>query len=50
MVKDVRGFSLLAFRGKMKVLHMSWMAFFVTFVVWFNQRPAHGGQSKARWA
>ncbi len=36
---EVRGFNLLAFRGKMKVLHMSWMAFFVTFVVWFNHAP-----------
>ena len=34
-----QGFNLLAFRGKMKVLHMSWMAFFVTFVVWFNHAP-----------
>lgn len=34
-----QGFNLLSFRGKMKVLHMSWMAFFVTFVVWFNHAP-----------
>ena len=39
MTNDVRSFNLLAFRGKMKVLHMSWMAFFVTFVVWFNHAP-----------
>ena len=39
MANDVRGFNLLAFGGKMKVLHMSWMAFFVTFVVWFNHAP-----------
>ena len=36
---DVERFNLLAFRGKMKVLHMTWMAFFVTFVVWFNHAP-----------
>ena len=36
---STEGFNLLAFRGKMKVLHMSWMAFFVTFVVWFNHAP-----------
>ena len=36
MSNDVAGFNLLAFRGKMKVLHMSWMAFFVTFVVWLQ--------------
>ena len=39
MSADVGGFRLLAFRGKMRVLHMSWMAFFVTFVVWFNHAP-----------
>ncbi len=32
-------FSLFSFSGKMKVLHLSWMAFFVTFVVWFNFAP-----------
>ncbi|MBW3696148.1 NarK family nitrate/nitrite MFS transporter [Vibrio sp. T187] len=32
-------FSLLSFTGKMKVLHLSWMAFFITFVVWFNFAP-----------
>ena len=39
MSTETGGFNLLAFRGKMKVLHMSWMAFFVTFVVWFNHAP-----------
>ena len=39
MSAETGGFNLLAFRGKMKVLHMSWMAFFVTFVVWFNHAP-----------
>ncbi|PWI33556.1 MFS transporter [Vibrio albus] len=32
-------FSLFSFKGKMKILHMSWMAFFITFVVWFNFAP-----------
>lgn len=32
-------FNLFAFTGKMKVLHLSWMAFFITFVVWFNLAP-----------
>ncbi|MFA0086254.1 NarK family nitrate/nitrite MFS transporter [Vibrio sp. 10N.261.51.F12] len=32
-------FSLFSFTGKMKVLHLSWMAFFITFVVWFNFAP-----------
>lgn len=32
-------FNLLSFTGKMKVLHLSWMAFFITFLVWFNHAP-----------
>jgi len=32
-------FSLMSFTGKMKILHLSWMAFFITFVVWFNFAP-----------
>ncbi len=32
-------FNLFSFQGKMKVLHFSWMAFFITFVVWFNLAP-----------
>ncbi|MBR9727186.1 NarK family nitrate/nitrite MFS transporter [Shewanella intestini] len=32
-------FNIFAFHGKMKVMHLSWMAFFITFVVWFNAAP-----------
>ena len=32
-------FNLLSFQGKMKMLHLSWVAFFITFVVWFNHAP-----------
>lgn len=32
-------FNLLSFVGKMKILHLSWIAFFITFVVWFNLAP-----------
>ena len=32
-------FNILAFTGKMKILHLSWIAFFITFVVWFNAAP-----------
>ncbi|MHA2937549.1 NarK family nitrate/nitrite MFS transporter [Vibrio sp. RC27] len=32
-------FSIMSFKGKMKILHMSWIAFFITFVVWFNFAP-----------
>lgn len=33
------GIRILSFTGKMKVLHLSWMAFFITFMVWFNHAP-----------
>ncbi|MFA0039966.1 NarK family nitrate/nitrite MFS transporter [Vibrio sp. 10N.261.52.A1] len=36
---DNSKFSLFSFTGKMKVLHLSWIAFFITFVVWFNFAP-----------
>ncbi len=32
-------FNLLSFTGKMKILHLTWIAFFITFVVWFNMAP-----------
>ncbi len=32
-------FNLMSFNGKMKILHLSWMVFFITFVVWFNMAP-----------
>lgn len=32
-------FNLFSFAGKMKILHLSWVAFFITFVVWFNFAP-----------
>lgn len=34
--------NLLSFTGKMKILHMSWIAFFITFFVWFNHAPLLG--------
>lgn len=33
------GFNLFSFSGKMKTLHLTWIAFFITFVVWFNMAP-----------
>ncbi|MBB1354361.1 MFS transporter, partial [Pseudoalteromonas sp. SR45-5] len=36
------GFNLISFKGKMKVLHLSWMVFFVSFFVWFNHAPLLG--------
>ena len=32
-------FKLLSLHGKAKVLHMSWLAFFISFVIWFNHAP-----------
>ena len=32
-------FNIFSFTGKMKILHLSWVAFFITFVVWFNLAP-----------
>lgn len=32
-------FKLFSFQGKMRTLHLSWMAFFITFVMWFNAAP-----------
>ncbi len=50
---STESFNLFSFKGKMKLLHMSWIAFFITFFVWFNHAPmlqaiAHSlGLSKA---
>lgn len=30
---------LLSFSGNTRILHLSWMAFFITFLVWFNHAP-----------
>lgn len=30
---------LLSFSGNTRILHLSWMAFFISFVVWFNHAP-----------
>lgn len=34
-----RSFNLLRFEPRIKVLHLTWLAFFVSFVVWFNHAP-----------
>lgn len=31
--------NLLSFSGKIRTLHLTWFAFFLTFVVWFNHAP-----------
>ncbi|HTL88439.1 MAG TPA: MFS transporter, partial [Leptolyngbya sp.] len=30
---------LLSFQGRYRILHLTWFAFFLTFVVWFNFAP-----------
>lgn len=32
-------FNIFKFNDKMKILHLSWMAFFISFLVWFNFAP-----------
>ncbi len=34
--------NLLSFSGKMRILHLSWIAFFISFFVWFNHAPLLG--------
>lgn len=31
--------NLLSFKGNMRILHLSWIAFFISFAVWFNHAP-----------
>ncbi len=31
--------NLLSFAGKMRILHLSWIAFFISFFIWFNHAP-----------
>ncbi len=31
--------TLLSFSGRTRILHLSWMAFFISFLVWFNHAP-----------
>lgn len=31
--------NLLSFMGKTRILHLTWVAFFITFIVWFNHAP-----------
>jgi NNP family nitrate/nitrite transporter-like MFS transporter len=38
-MSSTTGFTLWSFTGKFKILHLSWMAFFITFAVWFNHAP-----------
>ncbi len=37
--KKFNPLQFLAFKGPYKVLHMTWFAFFLTFMAWFNMAP-----------
>ena len=39
MNKNSANLNLLSFTGKTKILHLTWLAFFITFLVWFNHAP-----------
>jgi len=32
-------FNVLSFTGNMRILHLTWIAFFISFMVWFNHAP-----------
>lgn len=36
---SIAPFKLVSMQGKSKILHMSWLAFFISFVIWFNHAP-----------
>ncbi|HHJ17827.1 MAG TPA: NarK family nitrate/nitrite MFS transporter [Gammaproteobacteria bacterium] len=35
-------FKIFSFSGKTRILHLSWFAFFLSFLVWFNHAPLLG--------
>ncbi len=39
MHHPARRLNLWSFQGKTRILHLSWCAFFLSFVVWFNHAP-----------
>lgn len=34
-----QSFRFLSYQGKTRILHLSWLAFFISFLVWFNHAP-----------
>jgi len=39
MTKQSEKINLLSFKGNVRILHLSWFAFFLSFFVWFNHAP-----------
>ncbi|HEX9757682.1 MAG TPA: NarK family nitrate/nitrite MFS transporter [Nitrospiria bacterium] len=40
-------FNLFTFTGKVRTLHLTWVAFFLTFFVWFNHAPLMASMREA---
>jgi NNP family nitrate/nitrite transporter-like MFS transporter len=38
-MRPISRFNLLSLRGKVGTLHLTWFAFFLSFLVWFNHAP-----------
>ncbi len=36
---NTQSLNFFSFTGKMKILHATWLAFFITFIVWFSHAP-----------
>jgi Nitrate/nitrite transporter len=36
---SIAPFKLFSLQGKTKILHLNWLAFFISFVIWFNHAP-----------
>ena len=39
MARTLGGLALFSGQPKIRVLHLTWMAFFSSFIVWFNHAP-----------
>ena len=42
MTEQANKLNLLSFTGRIRILHMTWFAFFLSFFVWFNHAPLMG--------
>ncbi|MEO5339909.1 MAG: NarK family nitrate/nitrite MFS transporter [Magnetococcus sp. MYC-9] len=41
-MSDAIRLNIFSFTGKMRILHLSWIAFFISFLIWFNHAPLLG--------
>ena len=42
MTEQTQKLNLFSFSGRIRILHMTWFAFFLSFFVWFNHAPMMG--------